>query len=63
VGRCAARVAADSPSAKVGVRVGDQILEVERRVAAGFRLKDVTPLIEKQVDESLTLVGRHVIHL
>jgi C-terminal processing protease CtpA/Prc len=48
-------VAPDTPAAQAGVRAGDQIVEVEGHRVPGSKVKEVAPLMEKQVGQSLTL--------
>lgn len=47
------KVAAGSPAAKAKLEFGDSIVEVEGRRVAGCKAKELEPLMEKAVGESL----------
>jgi C-terminal processing protease CtpA/Prc len=49
------KVVPDSPAAKKGVLVGDQVVEVEGLVVDGRKVKEIAPLVEKTVGEALRL--------
>lgn len=49
------KVHPQSPAARNGVLVGDQVIEVEGLSVDGRKAKDIAPLVEKSVGESLHL--------
>jgi C-terminal processing protease CtpA/Prc len=53
------KVVPGSPAAKGGVTAGDQILQVESVVIAGRRAKEIQPLMQKAVGETIHLQMRH----
>jgi C-terminal processing protease CtpA/Prc len=48
-------VVPDSPAAQEYLAAGDQIIEIEGRVVAGKKAKELEPLMEKAVGEALHL--------
>lgn len=50
-----AKITPASPAAKAGLQVGDQIIELEGRLVAGSKARELQDLLEKEVGQSLNL--------
>ena len=48
-------VAPGRPAAEAGIKPGDQIIEVEGKLVAGTKARELEPLMKKNVGEKLTL--------
>jgi C-terminal processing protease CtpA/Prc len=53
------KVEPKSPAANAGIAPGDQIVEVEGKTVAGTKAKELQPLMQKKVGQSLHLVLKH----
>ena len=49
------KVVANSPAAEQKLAIGDEIVEVEGRTVAGSKAKELKPLMQKSVGETLHL--------
>ena len=48
-------VAPGKPAAEAGIKPGDQIIEVEGKLVAGTKARELEPLMKKNVSEKLAL--------